>query len=279
MDNKIQAAGFQIDLITRGQEDYVSLTDIAKYRSSEPKDVIKNWMRTQATLEYLGLWEELNNPNFNRVDFDPLLLKAGSNAFTMSPQRWIREAGAIGMTQKLGRGGGTFAHTDIAFEFASWVSPEFKLYIIKDYQRLKKVETPQGNSDWAVKRMISKTNYLIHTDAIKESMADMELTKKEINFRYATEADMLNVAVFGKRAAQWRNENKGLQGNIRDYANINQLIVLSNTESMNAELIRLGIPMNERLDFLNKMAIRQMKSLIKEKALPESHQKNLSQGR
>ena len=240
--------------------DYISITDIAKQKNPiEPKDVVKNWMRLKNTLEYLGLWEHLNNPAFKGVEFDPLLRDAGSNAFTMSPTRWVEHTGAIGIITKNGAGGGTFAQRDIAFKFASWVSVEFELYLVKEFQRLKEEE--QKQLGWSAKRELSKINYHIHTDAIKQNLKPAELTTQQITYVYATEADVLNVALFGVTAKQWRDVNPDLKGNIRDYATINELICLSNMENLNAVFINENMPQSERLIKLNKIAIQQMKIL------------------
>lgn len=258
----IHAKDTEITVISAiGQDDYISLTDIARYRSDEPKDVIKNWLRSKSTIEYLGLWEQLNNPNFKGVEFDSFRNEAGANAFTLSPQKWISATNAIGIISKSGRYGGTFAHKDIAFEFASWVSAEFKLYIIKDYQRLKSDEAHRLALDWSVKRLISKANYKIHTDAIKQKLIPPDISAKSQGFVYASEADVLNVAVFGITAAEWRKANPELTGNMRDHATIEQLLVLSNLESINAMLIESGISRAERAIQLNKIAISQMKAL------------------
>ena len=259
----INANGTEISVISRGKEDdYISLTDIAKYKSDEPNDVIRNWIRNRDTIEFLGLWEKLNNPGFKPVEFDGFKNEAGKNSFVLSPQKWIENTNAIGITSKSGRYGGTFAHKDIAFEFASWVSPEFKLYIIKDYQRLKEDENSRLSLDWTVNRTLAKINYKIHTDAIKENLIPEYVSTKHRGFTYANEADILNVALFSKTAKEWREENQGLKGNMRDYATLQQLIVMANLESMNAELIRQGIAQEERLITLNKIAIIQLKSLI-----------------
>ena len=208
--------------------DYICITDIAKQKNSaEPKDVVKNWMRQKNTLEYLGLWEKLNNPNFKGVEFDPLLAEAGSNAFTMSPTRWVELTSAIGIVTKNGAGGGTYAQRDIAFKFANWVSVEFELYLVMEFQRLKAKE--QEQIGWTAKRELSKINYRIHTDAIKSNLIPEEVTREQANIIYAEEADVLNVAMFGMTAKQWREANPDLKGNIRDYATINELICLSNT--------------------------------------------------
>lgn len=240
--------------------DYICITDIASQKNSiEPKDVVKNWLRLKNTIEYLGLWEMLNNPNFKGVEFDPFLKEAGSNSFTMSPSRWIESTNAIGLISKRGTNGGTYAQRDIAFKFASWISAEFELYLIKEFQRLKAEE--QKQIGWSAKRELAKINYHIHTDAIKQNLLPPELTPAQKNFIYADEADMLNVALFGMTAAEWRKANPDLKGNIRDYANINQLICLSNMENLNSVFIHDGISQAERLERLNKIAIQQMNVL------------------
>ena len=259
----IEAKGLQITLhTTANRVDYISLTDIAKYKSDTPADVVKNWMRSRETIEFLGLWEQLNNPNFKVVEFDHFRMAAGRNAFVLSPQKWIETTGAVGLQSKSGRYGGTLAHVDIAMEFASWISPEFKLYIIKDYQRVKTDEGHRLALEWSAKRELSKVNYRIHTDAIKEHLLPQHLTPQQINFTYASEADMLNVALFGMTAKQWRTRYPDATGNIRDHADIYQLIVLVNLESMNAELIKQGLAQKDRLAYLNNMAIEQMRSLM-----------------
>ena len=240
--------------------DYICITDIARQKNPiEPKDVVKNWMRNKNTLEYLGLWEALNNPDFKGVEFDPLLKEAGSNAFTMSPSRWIEITNAIGLISKNGANGGTYAQRDIAFKFAAWVSVEFELYLIKEFQRLKAEE--QKQLGWSAKRELAKINYRIHTDAIKQNLIPPELTVAQKSLIYADEADMLNVAMFGMTAKQWRDLHPGERGNTRDYATINQLICLSNMENLNAVFIHDGLPQTERLIKLNKIAIQQMKVL------------------
>lgn len=237
------------------KNEYISLTDIARYKSDEPKDVIKNWMRSKDTIEFLGLWEQLHNDEFKGVEFDSFRKQAGSNAFTLSPRKWIENTNAIGIVSKSGRYGGTFAHSDIAFEFASWISAEFKLYIIKDYKRLKNEESSRLALGWNLNREISKLNYRIHTDAIKANLIPPELSPQHISMTYANEADVLNVALFGKTAKQWREENPDKVGNMRDCATLNQLLVLANIESYNAILIEQGRPQAERLQLLNKLAI------------------------
>lgn len=264
--DKINADGAEITVISNGDEDdFISLTDIAKKRNPEfPADVIKNWLRNRSTVEFLGLWERMNNPDFKLVEFDQFRIEAGSNAFVLSPQKWISSTNAIGIRSKSGRYGGTFAHKDIAFEFASWISPEFKLYIIKDYQRLKEDENSRLSLDWNLRRTLSKTNYKIHTDAIKAHLIPEDLSKKAQGFTYANEADLLNVALFGITAKEWREQhpNASKKENIRDSASIEQLIVLTNLESYNAELIKDGLSPQDRLIRLNEAAITQLKSLI-----------------
>ena len=260
----IHAKGYDISIYTNDfQNEFISLTDIAKYKSDEPNDVIKNWLRSKDTIEFLGLWESLHNPNFKPVEFDGFRKQAGANAFTMSPTKWIDGVNAIGIVSKAGRYGGTYAHSDIAFEFASWVSAEFKLYIIKDYKRIKIDENSRLSLNWNLNREISKLNYRIHTDAIKENLIIQELTQKQISATYASEADVLNVALFGITAKEWREQNKDKKSNIRDYASINQLLVLSNMESYNAILIEQGKSQSERIVLLHNLAVSQMKTLSK----------------
>ena len=249
-----------IKAIMKDGIDYICITDIARQKNqAEPKDVVKNWMRQKNTLEYLGIWEKLNNPLFKGAEFDPLLVEAGSNSFTMSPSRWVELTGAIGIITKIGAGGGTYAQRDIAFKFASWVSVEFELYLIKEFQRLKQEE--QKKLDWSAKRELSKINYHIHTDAIKNCLVPKEISQIQRNTIYAEEADVLNVALFGMTAKEWRDGNPDLKGNIRDYATINELICISNMENINSVMINEGLPQNERLEKLNKIAIHQMSIL------------------
>lgn len=260
--DKIEAQGFEIQVYTKDfRNDYISLTDIAKYRNQDdPRFVIQNWMRNRNTLEYIGLWELLNNQTFNRVQFDTFRSEAGLNRFTMTPQKWIEATGAIGIVSKAGRYGGTFAHSDIALEFASWISPEFKLYIVQDYKRLKSDENSRLSLSWNLHREISKINYRIHTDAVKAYLLD-DLTDAQLSYRYASEADLLNVAVFNMRAKQWRDQNPELKGNVRDYASLNELLVLANMESYNAILIEKGYSQKDRLIELRKLVRTQMTSL------------------
>ena len=265
--NKITVKNIEISITGIGDNDFVSLTDIARAKNpKEPKDVIKNWMRLRSSLEFLGIWEILNNPTFNRVDFDPLLAESGRNSFTMSPTRWINEFNAIGIRTKAAKNGGTFAHRDIAFEFASWISSEFKLYIIKEFQRLKMQETEQ--LEWQGNRLLTKLNHLIHTDAIKEFLLTIELTPEQKNIVYASEADLLNVALFGKTAKEWRDENFNKKGNIRDCANTIELAILSNLEYLNSILITKGLSQKDRLVMLNKEANRQKELFNKNNAKP-----------
>ena len=278
---KINANGTEIRVISSFNNDYISLTDIAKYKNhDDPAGVIANWLRNRGTIDYLGLWEKMNNPNFNPLEFEEFKYASGENAFTLSPQKWISSTNAIGITSRSGRGGGTFAHSDIAFEFASWISPEFKLYIIKDYQRLKIDEAKRLEIGWDTKRELTKINYRIHTDAIKEFLITPELTAQEQSLTYANEADLLNIALFGKTAKQWRLETGNKKQNMRDFASVEQLIVLVNLESMNADMIRQGIPAPERLKKLRSVAYYQLNSLLSNnsaKRLKENIQNRLEQ--
>jgi hypothetical protein len=256
---KINVHQTDVTILKIKDADYISLTDIAKFKSQEPFIVVCNWMRNRNTIEYLGIWETLYNPDFKPIEFDRFRNEAGLNAFTLSPQKWIDATNAIGMTSRSGRYGGTFAHKDIAFKFAAWISIEFELYFIKEFQRLKEEE--QKQLGWSAKRELAKINYHIHTDAIKQNLIPEEITKEQLNFVYANEADVLNVALFGVTAKQWRDVNPDLKGNIRDYATINELICLSNLENLNAVWINEGLPQQERLVRLNQVAIQQMKIL------------------
>ena len=247
------------------KNDYFSLTDIARYKNPEaPADVVKNWLRRKDTIEFIGLWEKLNNPNFNVVEFDQFKNEAGHNYFTLSPKKWIDGVNAIGIISKAGKyNAGTYAHKDIALQFASWISPEINLYIIKEFQRLKADE--QKQLGWTVKRELAKINYRIHTDAIKDNIIiPLEISKEQASFVYANEADVLNVALFGMTAREWRDKNPDKKGNIRDYAEVSQLVCLSNLENLNAYLIERGLSQPERLIELNKAAIRQMKVLAED---------------
>jgi hypothetical protein len=262
-NNKIIVKGSEISIIYIETEDFISLTDIAKHKDAfNTDDIIKNWLRNRNTIELLGFWEQLHNPYFKPVEFDGFKKQAGLNSFTMTPKKWIESTNALGIISKSGRYGGTFAHRDIAFEFASWISIEFKLYFIKEFQRLKNEENDRLQLNWNLQRTISKINYKIHTDAIKESLIPKEVTKFQTSMIYASEADLLNVALFGITAKQWRDANHDEKGNLRDKATLEQLIVLSNLESINGLLVSQGLSQHERLVQLNNVAIVQMKSLI-----------------
>lgn len=259
---KINANGKEITLLANNT-DYVSLTDIAKYLDTEnPRFIIQNWMRNRNTIEFLGAWESINNPNFNRLEFDTVRNASGTNAFVLTPQRWIAETNAIGITSKAGRYGGTYAHSDIAFEFASWISPEFKLYIIQDYQRLKQEEAYRNQLDWQVNRYISKLNYTIQTDAIKENIVPT-LQPSQISYAYSSEADLVNVALFGITAKEYKKAFPEKDGNQRDNATIEQLLVLNNLQSLNAEMIKQGLSQSNRLTELNRIAKEQLEVLYK----------------
>ncbi len=264
---KVNVKNTDITIIKHDETDYISLTDIARFKSEEPNTVISNWLRNRNTIEYLGIWETLYNPDFKPLEFEGFKKEAGLNAFTLSPSKWIISTNAIGIFVQKGKYGGTYAHKDIAFKFANWISVEFELYFIKEFQRLKADE--QKQLGWSAKRELAKINYHIHTDAIKQNLIPPELTPAQKSFIYADEADLLNVALFGMTAIEWRKSNPNLKGNIRDYATINQLICLSNMENLNSVFINEGIVQSERLEKLNKIAIQQMKVLenIKEKHL------------
>ena len=262
--NTINVNGIAIRINTVNNDDYISLTDIAKRSNPDfPADVVKNWLRNRSTVDFLGLWEQINNVDFKLVEFDQFRKQAGTNSFVLTPQKWIEKTSAIGIISKSGRYGGTYAHKDIALEFASWISPEFKLYIIKDYQRLKNEESNLKAIGWNVKRELAKTNYKIHTEAIKDNLVLPHLTEKQKSYLYASEADMINIALFGMTAKQWREENPEAQGNIRDNATIEQLVILANLETMNAEYIREGLSQQERLFRLNQIALFQLETLLK----------------
>ena len=258
----IQVQGHAVTVVAQSASDYISLTDIARYRNTqEPFAVINNWMRSRSTIEFIGLWEKLCNPLFKPLEFERFKNEAGSNYFVLSPQRWIESTQAIGIISKSGRYGGTFAHRDIAFEFASWISSEFKLYLIVEFQRLKEDENRRLSLAWNLNRTLSKLNYRIHTDAIQTHLIPPEVTLAQAAATYASEADLLNVALFGLTARQWRDANSNLKGNMREYASVEQLLVLANIEAMNAELIHMGIPQSDRLKRLNQISIRQMEIL------------------
>jgi hypothetical protein len=260
-NTSISVQGAEIHITSKNEEDYISLTDMAK-AFSDGDLLIKSWLRNKQTVDFLGTWEKLNNPSFNWVEFDLIRINAGSNSFVLSVKQWTEKVNGTGLIAKAGRYGGTFAHKDIAFEFGSWLSPEFKLYLIKEFQRLKEQEINSGNLEWDLRRSLTKTNYHIHTDAIKEHLIPPKIPAKQIGYIYATEADLLNTALFGKTAKEWRTENKDKKGNLREYATVEQLVVLASLESQNALLIEQGMKQQERVITLNHLAINQMKSLV-----------------
>lgn len=261
MKAKLQVLEQDITTYARDGVEYICITDIARYKSPDRTGVIiGNWLRNRNTIEFLGMWEQLNNPHFKVIEFDDFKKQAGLNSFTLTPKQWIEQTGAIGLLSKAGRYGGTFAQKDIAFEFASWISVEFKLYLIKEFQRLKEQEFQQLG--WDIRRNLAKVNYLIHTDAIRENLIPDQLSTQQIAFIYASEADLLNVALFGVTAKEWREAYPALKDNVRDHANVHQLVCLANLESMNAHFIEQGMAQSERLVRLNELAIRQMRVLV-----------------
>ena len=270
--DKLHVKGLDINIYSLGLEnEFISLTDIARYKNEDdPRFVIQNWMRNKNTIELLGVWEELHNPNFNRVQFEAVKKEAGFNRFVLTPLKWIKTTNSIGMVSKSGRyDGGTFAHYDIAMAFAAWVSPEFQLYIIKDYRRLKQAENNKLSLEWNLNREIAKINYRIHTDAIKNNLLPPKLTKTQISYIYADEADMLNVVLFGQTSKEWHKSNINKTGNIRDYASLQQLLVLANMESYNAILIKKGLEQSERIIQLRELAVQQLSSLVSISNLPK----------
>jgi len=259
----IAVQGASVTVLSQNQQDLICLTDIAKHKNPDhPDDVIRNWLRNRNTVEFLGVWERLNNPDFNPVEFDGIRIQTGLNSFVLTPKQWIEKTGAVGLTSSAGRYGGTYAHKDIAFEFAAWVSVEFKLYLIREFQRLKDDENDRLQLNWNLQRTLAKINYRIHTDAIKETLIPPSVTKAQASAVYASEADLLNVALFGQIAKQWRDAHPDAEGNIRDHAPLEQLVVLTNLESLNSVLIRQGLPQPERLAMLNGIAITQMRTLL-----------------
>src|SRR3989338_5501342 len=271
----IQVEGIDVNIKSIDSQKYISLTDIAKKKNSEePRFVIINWLRNRNSVEFLGIWEKIHNPHFNRVGFDTVRSQAGLNSFTISPTKWIELTNAIGLISKSGRyDGGTYAHEDIALEFASWISPEFKLYFIKEFRRLKYEENERLRLGWDVKRELVKINYKIHTDAIKENLIPPEISSKDARAVYASEADVLNKALFGRTAKEWRDQNHEKEGNVRDYANVSQLVVLANLESLNSEFIKQELSQEKRLIRLNQIAISQMKSLIDNRKITQLEDK------
>ncbi len=269
---KIKVLDTDIIIVKQNSEDYISLTDMAKSKNSnDANEIIRNWLRNRNTIEFLGIWEKIYNPNFNTVEFDGFKKEAGLNSFTLSSKKWVEKTNAIGIVSKAGRYGGTYAHPDIAFEFGMWISAEFKIYLVKEFQRLKNEELIQLG--WDIKRNLTKINYKIHTDAIKENLIPKSLTSQQINFVYANEADILNVALFGMTAKEWRDKNKDKKGNIRDQANIHQLVCLANLEFLNAHLINEGLSQSQRLRKLNEMAISQMQILTKDDTIKKLESK------
>ncbi|PIV71011.1 DNA-binding protein, partial [Candidatus Roizmanbacteria bacterium CG17_big_fil_post_rev_8_21_14_2_50_39_7] len=271
---KIITQGLQIAVIKNNEEEYISLTDMAKFKERETTGiVIANWLSTKYTIQFMGAWEQIYNPHFNVMEFNNIKNEAGSNGFILSSSKWIQKTNAIGIRSSAGRYGGTYAHKDIAFEFATWLSPEFKLYLIKEFQRLKSEENERLTLGWDVKRQLTKINYRIHTDSINENLIPQSISKKQATIIYASEADILNAALFGKTAKDWRDENKGKEGNIRDHCDVTQLVVLSNLEGINAELIRQSLSQSERLIKLNEIAISQMKALMSNSSIKRLEKK------
>ena len=268
MSKKIEVLAREVRLTGVNDQDYICLTDIARYKDSERTDyLISNWLRNRNTIEFLGIWEQINNPGFKPIEFDGIKKEAGLNSFILTAKKWIERTGAIGIQSKAGRYGGTYAHLDIALEFASWISVEFKLYLIKEFQRLK--ETERQTLGWDIRRNLAKINYRIHTDAIQTHLIPPELGKAQTSLVYASEADVLNMALFGQTATQWRSQNPGDKGNIRDHATSAQLVCLSNLENLNALFIAQSLPQPERLARLNQIAIHQMKLLTADNRLPK----------
>ena len=268
LKSTVNVRGSEVTILAYREEDYISLTDIARHRDPVRTDyLISNWLRNRNTIEFLGIWERLNNPGFNPIEFDGIKKSAGLNSFILTAKQWIEGTGAVGLVSKAGRYGGTYAHKDIAFEFAAWISVEFKLYLIKEFQRLKIEENSRLRLDWNLQRTLAKVNYHIHTDAIRETLIPTEITRAQATAVYASEADLLNVALFGCTAREWRDRNPGAEGNMRDQATLEQLVVLSNLESLNAVLVRQSMPQQERLVRLNQIAITQMHSLTTSTAM------------
>jgi len=266
----VSVKGTDITVLVHREKDYISLTDIAKHKEPNRSDlVVQNWMRNRNTIEYLGIWEKLNNPHFKPLEFEGFKNKAGLNSFVLTPIQWIETTRAIGLVSRRGRNGGTFAHKDIAFEFASWISVEFKLFLIKEFQRLKEDENRRLSLAWNLNRTLSKLNYRIHTDAIQAYLIPPQVTAAQAAMTYASEADVLNVALFGHTAAAWRNANPEKKGNVRDHATVEQLLVLANIEGMNAEFIHMGLAQGARLKRLNEIAIRQMQVLMSTSAIKQ----------
>lgn len=266
----INVQGTSIKVTTVNDEDYISLTDmVGNFEGGS--SLIESWLRNKNTIEFLGVWEKLNNPSFNSLEFEGIRNQAGLNRFSMSVKQWMEKVNGIGVIAKAGRYGGTFAHKDIAFEFGAWLSPEFKLYLIREFQRLKEAESKSGRLEWSVRRTLVKAQYRVHTDAIKNNLIPNTITSKEAGYIYASEADMLNKALFGCTAKEWKIRNPGESGNLRDHASIEQLVVLAGLESQNALLIEQGIPQDQRLVILNKQAIQQLKSILNSPSIQKLH--------
>lgn len=265
-DKSLTVQGVEIAVTTRGEEDYISLTDMTSAFSGGDQ-LIKNWLQNKNTIDFLGVWESLNNPDFNLVEFHQIKTEAGLNRFIMSAKKWTDRTGGVGIIAKAGRYGGTYAHRDIAFEFGSWLSPEFKLYLIKEFQRLKEAEIHSGHLEWNIRRTLAKAQYRVHTDAIRDHLIPAQVSKAQQGFVYASEADILNHALFGMTAKAWKQQNPDLDGNIRDHATVEQLVVLASLESQNALLIQQGVPQPDRLVMLNDLARRQLQSLIESAAV------------
>lgn len=268
---KISVQGSQITVLKENEQDYISLTDMVR-DIENGLALIEKWLRNKNTIEFLGIWEEIYNPGFNSPEFEGIKNQAGLNRFALSVKQWVEKTGSVGIIARAGRYGGTYAHKDIAFEFASWISPQFKLYLIKEFQRLKEAELQQLG--WDIRRNLTKINYRIHTDAVKANLIPPELSPQQINFIYASEADLLNMALFGKTAKRWRDENPTQKGNIRDEANVSQLVCLANLETLNAHFIHQGLPQSERLKLLNHTAIHQMKLLLSDRSVQQLEGKN-----
>ncbi len=273
-NQSIVVQGVEIHLFSHDEADYISLTDMVSGFEGGSTH-IDAWLRSKNTIDFIGVWERLNNPNFNSVEFDRIRMEAGTNRFRISAKQWVQKTGGIGLIAKAGRYGGTFAHKDIAFEFGSWLSPEFKLYLIKEFQRLKEQEIQTGKLEWNIRRSLTKSHYRIHTDAIKEHLIPPQLSKEQAGYIYASEADLLNVALFGKTAKEWRTEYPSKDGNIRDYATVEQLVVLASLESQNALLVEQQKTPVERLSILNALAIKQMRSLVNNPAIKKLSDKPL----
>lgn len=270
--SNISVQGFEVSVVDQEDQDFISLTDIAKKKDDRTDQVLQNWIRSRQTIEFLGTWESIHNQDFNYLEFEGFKNSSGANSFVLTPKQWIEKTKAIGIVSKAGRYGGTYAHKDIAFEFASWISPAFKLYLIKEFQRLKEDEILRLEQGWDIKRMIAKANYRIQTDAIKNHLIQAQQGAKQ-RFVYANEADMLNVIIWGKTASEWERENPNLKGNVRDHAAVEELVVLSNMESFNAQFIKEGISPEKRFEKLTDIMRTQMETLLKSKSIKKLDKK------